>query len=274
MRPDDYPPQEPFSELARRYHDAVMARGSGIVADHEALFGRDPYQSLAIQRAARPSGDVLVLWHGGGWTNGYKEWLAFMAPALTAAGVIVVLAGYRLAPGHVFPAALDDAVAAVAWVHGHIGEHGGRADRLFLGGHSAGGHYASLLAVRRDWQGHAGVPQGVVRGCLPISGVYRFGEGSGLTMRPRFLGPEGTEGAASPILNIQGTPPPFLMAHGDRDFPHLMVQAVEMAAALRKAGTDATRVVLASCDHFEASYVSGDPAGPWLPRAVAWMREH
>lgn len=274
MRPEDYPLQEPFSDLARRYHDTVMAKGARVVADHEERFGPDPYQSLAVHRAARPTGDVLVLWHGGGWTNGYKEWLAFMAPGLTAAGVTVVLGGYRLAPGHVFPAALDDAMAAVAWVHARIADHGGRSDRVFLGGHSAGGHYAALLAVRRDWQERAGVPRAIVRGCLPISGVYRFGEGSGLSVRPRFLGPDGNETPASPILNIQGAPPPFLMVHGDRDFPHLVSQAAEMETALRAAGGDVTRVVLDGCDHFQASYVCDDAAGPWLSRAVAWMKRH
>jgi acetyl esterase/lipase len=274
MLPDAYPAQEPFSPLARRYHDTVMAKGSGVLPDHEASFGADPYQSLAVHRAAKPSGDVLILWHGGGWTNGYKEWLAFMAPPLNAAGVTVVLGGYRLAPAHVFPAALEDAMATMAWVHDNIAEHGGRADRLFLGGHSAGGHYAALLAVRRDWQAVRGLPADVVRGCLPISGVYRFGEGSGLSVRPRFLGPEGNEAPASPVLNIQGVPAPFLMVHGDRDFPHLITQAAEMEGVLRAAGGDVTRVTLDGCDHFEASYISGDAAGPWLARAVAWIGRH
>ena len=47
---------------------------------------------------------MLLFWHGGGWTSGYKEWMGFMAPALNAAGVTFVSAGYRLAPEHVFPA--------------------------------------------------------------------------------------------------------------------------------------------------------------------------
>jgi len=274
MKPEAYPPQEPFSELARRYHDEVMRRGAGVADGIEASFGPDPYQALAVHRAARPTGDVLLAWHGGGWTNGYKEWLAFMAPGLNAAGVTFVTAGYRLAPGHVFPAALEDCMAAVAWVRRHIGAHGGDPERIFLGGHSAGGHYAGLLAVRRDWQAGLGLPAGVVRGCLPISGVYLFGEGSGLSMRPRFLGAGPTEAPASPLLNIQGVPPPFLLAHGDRDFPHLIPQAEAFEKALRAAGGEVARIVLEGCDHFMASYEGGDPGGRWLAPAVDWMRAH
>lgn len=259
----DYPPQEPFSEVGRRYHDEAMRLGDGIAAPLDVLYGDDPYQSLAVFPAARPSGDVLLFWHGGGWTNGYKEWLYFMAPDLVASGVTFVSAGYRLAPQHLFPAGLDDAEAALGWVRDHIGDHGGDPARVFIGGHSAGGHYASLLAVGRR--------VGTVRGVLPISGVYLFGEGSGLSTRPRFLG-EGNEAAASPLPQVRPGLPPFLIAHGDRDFPHLMRQAEDMERALRAAGGTVERLVLPDCDHFQASYVSGQVEGPWLPRAVAWMR--
>jgi arylformamidase len=269
-RPEDYPPQEPFSANARAYHDEVMRRGEG-VAGVERSYGPDPYQSALVFPAERPSGDVLVAMHGGGWTNGYKEWLTFMAPALNARGVTFVSLGYRLAPGHVFPTGLVDCQAGFAWASAHVARHGGDPARMFVGGHSAGGHYASLMAVRRDWLASFGLPSDAIRGCLPISGVYDFREGSGLAQRPRFLGPAGTEEAASPVAALDGRPPPFLMVHGDRDFPHLMRQAVAMEEALRRAGGAVERHELAGCDHFGASYVAGDADGPWVARAAAWM---
>jgi len=143
--------------------------------------------------------------------------------------------------------------------------------RIFLGGHSAGGHYAALLAVRRDWQAQAGLPKDVIRGCLPISGVYDFGVQSGLSNRPRFLGAAGNERPASPIDNIEGRPPPFLLAYGDLDFPHLMKQAERMEAALRAAGGDVERLVLKGRNHFTASYAGGEAGGPWVPAVLAWM---
>jgi acetyl esterase/lipase len=271
MKPEDYPPQEPLSDFAKPYHAQLIARAAQIEGV-EASYGEDPYQRLAVYPAPGPRADVLVFLHGGGWTSGYKEWMAFMAPGLNAAGVTLISAGYRLAPAHVFPCGFEDCAAAIAWVYRHIAGHGGNRDRLFVGGHSAGGHYASLLAVRRDWQGPRKLPSAVIRGCLPVSGVYDFTDNSGLSMRPRFLGPAGNEIPASPMLNIHGAPPPFFMAWGEKDFPHLIRQAAEMEQALLKAGGEVERLVLPGCDHLQASLATGEPDGPWLHRALAWLR--
>jgi acetyl esterase/lipase len=274
MRPEEYPPQEPFSEIGARYHVEVERRGRGI-GGAEFAYGDDPYQSLVVFRPPRPTGPGLLFFHGGGWTNGYKEWMAFMAPAMTTAGIVFVSAGYRLAPKSVFPSGVTDAAAAVAWVHRNIAEQGGDPRRLFVGGHSAGGHYAALLAVRRDWQIALRLPRDVIRGCLPVSGVYYFTEGSGLSARPRFLGPEGSGGErpASPLHNIQDKPPPFLIACGSRDFPHLMRQAEEMEQALTTAGGNVSRIVLEGCDHLSASLGCGDPQGAWAQAATKFMQE-
>jgi len=272
---DHYPPQEPLSPLGAAYQARILALGEG-VAGHEAAYGDDPYQTLAVFRPPQPSGDVLVFFHGGGWTSGYKEWMAFMAPALQARGITLVTPGYRLAPGHLFPVGVDDAADALAWVHAHAAEHGGNARRIFVGGHSSGGHYAALLAATADWRRARGLPADVVRGCLPVSGVYRFDAESGLTMRPRFLGPAG-EGdkaaAASPLLRIDsGACAPFLLSWGSRDFPHLIVQGRQMLEALQRAGVAAEAFVFEGADHFEASLACGQVESGWPDRASAWMR--
>ncbi len=269
MRIEDYPPQEPLSDVGRAFADEVMGRAEG-VAGTEHSYGDDPYQGITLHAPAEPNGTVLAFVHGGGWTSGYKEHLDFMAPAFTAAGAVFATIGYRLAPGHLFPTGLDDVARGIAWLHRNVAEVGGDPARVFIGGHSAGGHYTALLAVRRDWQAALDLPETVVRGCLPISGVYRFGEGDGMSMRPRFLGGEENEGPASPIQNIAATPP-FLIAHGSEDFPHLMAQAEEMESALADAGGDVERVVLDGRNHFSACYAGGEPDGPWAPRALAWM---
>lgn len=267
MRPQDYPPQEPFSAPGAAYHEEVTRRGAGL-AGEEASYGADPYQSIAIFRAPEPKGPILAFFHGGGWTNGYKEWMSFMAPALNAAGITFATTGYRLAPAHVFPVGFEDACSGVAWVASHAARFGADPQRLFVGGHSAGGHYAALMTLTRH-----GLP---IRGCLPISGVYDFGPQSGLTMRPRFLGSasSGAELPASPIAQIRGKPLPFLLAHGSEDFPHLMGQAELFEAALRRADGDVERIVLPGRDHFTASYAGGEADGPWVATAVDWMLRH
>ena len=66
---------------------------------------------------------------------------------------MVVAVDYRLAPEHTHPAATDDAWAALRWVADHAGELGGDADRLAVGGDSAGGHLAATMALRARDEG-------------------------------------------------------------------------------------------------------------------------
>jgi arylformamidase len=263
-----YPPQEPFSPVAQAYHDHVMNLGAGVVDGEDVAYGNDPYQRLLIYRATGSSGAVLAFIHGGAWTNGYKEWMAFMAPAVTGAGITFVSIGYRLAPVHVFPTGLEDCADGLMTARELTG-----CASLFVGGHSAGGHYAALLAVRNEWWSRRGLSANPLRGCLPISGTYRFGQDSGLSIRPRFLGPGDTERAASPIADIMDRTP-FLIAYGDRDFPHLIAQANAMNTALQAAGTPAQLVVLSGCDHFGASYHAGEAAGAWLSHAASFMTRY
>jgi arylformamidase len=275
MRLQDYPEQEPSNPAAAKYRDACVA-GSYGVAFREFSFGADPHQSVAIYEPAKPNGTLYAFMHGGGWTNGYKENMGFMAPALLAQGITFASIGHRLAPKHVFPAGVDDCAQGLKALLARAGEFGFDASKVALGGHSSGGHYAALLAVRRDWQAALGLPADVIKACLPISGVYRFGEGSGLSVRPRFLGPEasGSEGPASPVLQIQGTPPPFFMVWGSNDFPHLRVQAGEMAKALKAAGGEVEAYEMEGRDHFSAHLAGGEPDGPWFSRAVAFLRKY
>ena len=264
MREIDYPPQEPAPAFAVAYYKECIARSFGVPFT-ELRYGDDPYQSIAIYPAERPNGAMLAFIHGGGWTGGYKERMGFMAPAFTARGILFASFGYRLAPQHIFPTGIEDVIKGLAILAAEAPRWGGDATKLVLGGHSAGGHYGALLAVRKDWQADLNLPINLIKGCLPISGVYLFGDGSGLSVRPRFLGSEeNVEQDASPIRNIRDTPPPFLLAHGSNDFAHLMRQAEAMEAALAAAGGEVSRIVLSDCDHFRRVLASGDAEGQWV----------
>ncbi len=271
MNPEDYPEQEPLSAFAQGYAADLLVR-SRSVAVEEFAYGEDPYQTVSIARPAKPAGPVLLFLHGGGWTSGYKEWNHFMAPALTAAGILFVSVGYRLAPRVLFPAMRADCVAALQWVHAHVAELGADPERIFVGGHSAGGHLSALLAVSRDWQSPAGLPADVIRGCLPVSGVYLFGEGSGLTMRPRFLGePDAAVDAlASPLRQIAAPVPSFMISWGEKDFPHLVTQAHAMTAALRSVGGSVEELPIAGASHLQAHLATAEPL--WRSRAIGFIQ--
>jgi acetyl esterase len=103
-------------------------------------------------RIYRPAGDgplpALVYFFGGGWTLGTIDTSDGICRSLTnAAGCATVSVGYRLAPEHKFPAAVEDCHAALRWVAGNAADLGLRADRLAVGGDSAGGNLAAAVTL-------------------------------------------------------------------------------------------------------------------------------
>ena len=68
---------------------------------------------------------VLVFWHGGGWTNGYRDYASFLAPHVAALGMLLVAPSYRLAPEAPLPAAVDDALSLLADLQPRVVQWGG-----------------------------------------------------------------------------------------------------------------------------------------------------
>jgi acetyl esterase/lipase len=179
---------------------------------------------------------VLLFVHGGGWKNGDKGDFAFLGRALAGEGVGVVVANYRLYPRVKFPANVEDVARAFAWTRRHIARYGGRADRLFVGGHSAGGHLVSLLATDESYLRAQGLRASDIQGVISISGLYAIPRG-------RFpLFEDSDEGArkASPIRQVRSNLPPFLLFYADIDFPGFGQMAEDFARALRDAGCQVT----------------------------------
>lgn len=114
----------------------------------------DPDVAVRIYRP-HPAQGAIVWMHGGGFVMGDLE-TEHPAAMLVAdgAGAVLISVGYRRAPEHRFPAAVDDAYAALTWTAEHAGELGIDPDRIAVGGTSAGGGLAAAVALRaRDQQG-------------------------------------------------------------------------------------------------------------------------
>ncbi|HYI62510.1 MAG TPA: alpha/beta hydrolase [Acidimicrobiales bacterium] len=145
---------------AMRMMYKVVASARGETIEVGAVEGRDldgPGGPLPV-RVYRPEGEgpapVLVWYHGGGWVIGDVDTSDATARRLCAeAGVVVVSVEYRLAPEHPYPAGPEDAWAALSWVAGHAAEIGGDPERLAVGGDSAGGNLAALVALRARDEG-------------------------------------------------------------------------------------------------------------------------
>ena len=115
---------------------------------------------------------VLVFIHGGYWRSLDKAEHAFVAPALNAAGALVVVPNYALCPAVTVEHIALQMAKMTAWVWAHATEHGGDVSRMVLVGHSAGGHLGTLLMSCRWKEVAPDMPAQPLQGVLSVSGLY------------------------------------------------------------------------------------------------------
>ncbi len=101
---------------------------------------------------------LLIYFHGGGWLLGSLETHDSLCRAFSNSGNCIVMSvDYRLAPENRFPAAVEDAYAAVCWAHQNAHHLGGNASRLAVGGDSAGGNLAAVCCLVSREKGGPGI---------------------------------------------------------------------------------------------------------------------
>lgn len=192
---------------------------------------------------------VLVFFHGGGWVIGSIETHDGLCKAITnAASVAVASVDYRLAPEHKFPAAVDDAYAALCWVAAHAAELNLDPTRIAVGGDSAGGNLAAVTALKsRDLAGPALRLQMLVypitNDDLNTRSYVENAEGYMLTRSDMswFWGQylsrpeEGRDPYVSPLraTDLSGLAPAFVMT---AEYDPLRDEAEAYAARLQDAG--------------------------------------
>lgn len=215
---------------------------------------------------------VLLFWHGGGWTNGYRGYASFMAPLVARLGCILVAPSYRLAPQDRLPAAYEDGLAALRHVFDNAEAFGGNAQRLHLAGHSAGGHLAALIALRQADARKAGIPAEAVRACLPISGIMDLHhpdpEPASLEQRvyTMVLREPGDDAAMSPIQWSAGSTVPMHLSYGEHDSERVQRSNQELAQRLSQAGAPYSLSVEARQDHFSTHTALRAPQASWYQR--------
>ncbi len=261
-------PQPPLPfEAAVEYERTVLewaAASSFERAVRDRPYGRHPRHIYDAYYPARPEGaPVVVFWHGGGWTNGYKEYCHFMAPHIAAMGAILVLPNYRLAPEDGFPAAIDDCAILLDELASDTSFPGDPA-ALHLSGHSAGGQLAALATLRlpggdRGWS---------VRSCVPISGIMELGNDAppgsfDARIYDMVLPSRDVDVVYSPICWTPGNRTPFVLRYGEDDSPRVKRSNRRLAALLAlQPGASACHEEIGR-DHFSMHLQLHDPASPW-----------
>ncbi len=178
---------------------------------------------------------MIVFFYGGSWQTGARSEYGFVAARLARRGFVVAVPDYRLFPEAVFPAFLEDAASAVAWMFRHASEFGGNPAELFLIGHSAGAYNAVMLALAPEYLRGAGLEAARLTGVIGLAGPYDFLPlGSGVLRR---IFEHGNDVARTQPINLaRGDAPPLFLLTGGADTSVLPRNSTALAARLRALG--------------------------------------
>jgi arylformamidase len=133
-------------------------------------YGKSPREMMDIYAAEKPQGPVLIYIHGGYWRSGSKEDNCNFVPTFTKRGVTVVPVEYDLCPHVTVTDIVRQTRSSIAWVYKNIILYGGNPTKIFVSGHSAGGHLTAM-ALAHDWT-KEGLPAEPIKGAVATSGVY------------------------------------------------------------------------------------------------------
>ena len=213
-----------------------IALGSDTRVSSGVAYGEGSRQVLDVYRPrSKPAGaSVIVFIYGGRWTSGTRRDFTALARAFTSRGWVVVIPDYRLYPDVRFPRWVEDGANAVRWTFGNITQFGGDTTRVFVIGHSAGGHTAALLALDETHLRAAGVRPASVRGFVSIAGpVATTWTDADIQAA---MGPSERWAATYPETFIGGTEPPILLLHGTDDKTVSHLNSVHLASLIRERG--------------------------------------
>lgn len=194
---------------------------------------------------------TVVWFHGGGLEGGGK----YIPKELTEQGFAVIAVNYRLSPKAKNPSYIEDAAASVAWAFDNIEKYGGRKDRIFVSGHSAGGYLSLILAMDKKYMATYGADADSVAAYLPVSGqtVTHF------TIRKERGLPEGIPiiDEYAPVNKARKNTAPVVMITGDKNLE--MADRYEenalLASVLKNIGNK--RVKLYEMQGFDHGQVAG-----------------
>ncbi|MFJ7905544.1 alpha/beta hydrolase [Kitasatospora sp. NPDC096204] len=221
-------------------------------------YGRSPAESLDFFPAGSGNAPLVVFLHGGYWQELSKDDASFPARGLVPAGAAYAALGYGLAPRY----RLDEIVAQVRrglhWLLEHARELGVDADRVHIGGSSAGAHLA-LMALLDDWLPGGRHPADAFAGAVLLSGVYDLEP-----LRHTYVNaPLGLDAAAaarlSPILRLPARLPALVVARGGAETDEFARQHDDLVRAVGPRAAVVRELVAADRNHFDLPFDLADP---------------
>ena len=237
--------------------------------------GADKYRHRLDMYVPKGQRDVpvMVFVHGGGFTVGIKDQYGFVGEVLASRGIATAVISYRLSPKTSHPGHVQDVARAFAWVRAHAAEYGGKADKIFISGHSAGATLVAMLGADPAYLKEVGESLDHIAGVIPISGSFTQSSRSSMFLSAAPVDPDVVRNASA-LNHVSGAHPPFLILYGDKDAPRTGQDAEQMAKALVGAGNSADVHEIA--DHAHMDMITGimSPSDPGLKFILEFVRRN
>lgn len=257
-------------EIIRWYGEESAAVRERLSHRGDIRFGDSEAETLDLYPTTKPRAPVQIFVHGGAWRILTKNESCFPAETFVKAGAHFVALNFATIPAVRLPEMVAQVRRGIAWVRRNAASFGGDPERIYVTGHSSGGHLvAAALTTEAPEFAHA--PAGIVKGALCASGIYDL-EPAVLSVRGAYLKLTPDEVVSlSPIRNIDRLPSDIIVAHGGKESAEFKRQSISFADALEKAGRLAGRVLAQDDNHFEISRTLTRPDGILARAALRQM---
>jgi acetyl esterase/lipase len=174
--------------------------------------------------------NVLIFIHGGNWNSGKRSLYNFFGTRMARKGITTVIIDYPLSPKATYKEMALVAAASVKWVKENIASYGGDPSRIFVSGHSAGGHLAALIALDNEYFDSLHTVNPII-GTILIDAagldMYTYLKGEDFdeknTYLQTFTNDTTTWKKASPIYYLKKPMPAFLVYQGGKTYPSIKV---------------------------------------------------
>lgn len=247
--------------VAHRENESAAVRGR-IPGRLNIAYGTASKETLDVfpPSNGRAGGPALIYIHGGYWQLSDKDDTTYIAPAFLDAGIAFITLNYTLAPDAEIGDMVDQCRRAIAWIHHNAAEIGVDPERLYVAGHSAGGHLTAML-LATDWGTvDASLPAMPVKGACALSGLYDL-EPIRLTFLNAVLGLD-PDGAArnSPLYLDPLADIPLILSVGELETDEFKRHQAELFAAWSAKGLAVEELPAPGCHHYTIVEHFGDPA--------------
>ncbi len=261
-----------IAQVARRLASNSEATRARIGAPQRAAYGPTASEKLDIYRTGRAGAPVFVFIHGGNWRAGAAKDCGFPAETFVKAGAHYIALDFIAveAAGGDLSAMAAQVRRGIAWVYNNAQTFGGDPGRIYIGGHSSGGHLCGVALVT-DWKNDFGIPDTVIKGGLCMSGMYDMTPVR-LSWRRGYLNfTDAMADAMSPQRHIDKLNAPIVVSYGTLETPDFQRQSQSFAAAVEAAGKPVRLIEAPNYAHLEMVETLGNPYGPNGRAALAMM---